>query len=149
MKRYHYVSATTLAPTAEAVKNAREIDDEDAILEQSEGIAPYVFAEKSEKLTEIARNATEIKVLEDTLSDGKTPINRVSVSAANGKIYRWRFYGAGSKSTIPAMTLTADEIAKVVVGYCTSGGKIVREEKFDATTGEVGLYRVAYLKLSE
>jgi hypothetical protein len=146
MKRYRFVSATTLAPTAEAVRKAVVIDDDLANLELSEGIAPYVF-EESAKLTEIGRKATEIKVTEDTLQDGQTPINRVSATI-NGKVYRWRFYGAGSKNTIPAMSLSAKEIEKVKVGYCKTGEEFVTEEKFDATTGEVKRAKVIYLTLS-
>ena len=145
MKRYRFVSATTLAPTADAVRKASVIDDDLKNLELSEGIAPFVF-EESAKLTEIGRKATEIKVTEDTLNDG-TPINRVSATV-NGKVYRWRFYGAGSKNTIPAVTLSAAEIAKVKVGYCKSGADWVTEEKFDATTGEVSKPKVIYLTLS-
>lgn len=146
MKRYRFVSATTLAPTADAIRKATVEDDDLSNLEASEGIAPYVF-QKSDKLTEIAHKATEIKVIEDTLADGKTPVNRVS-AIVNGKTYRWRFYGAGSKSTIPAVNLTADEIKKVAVGYCKSGDDFVTEDKFDATTGEVKRNKVIYLCLS-
>lgn len=144
INRYRRFSAAAVQPDLEKVQHATVLSDLDAIVDAQTAIGEYVFT-AVDALTKRFNKAEKIEISTFETSN-RTLLNRASVIEKGGKKVLMRCYG--TKGTeFPACELKAEEIKKIVVGFCESDGKKVTDTQFNPVTGEAREIPILYLDL--
>ena len=125
------------------IANAKTLTSINDILEASQSIGKYVFV-KNDELTEKLSQCSAMEMTLEQLPNG-TPINRASLSLADGHSLPIRVYGVNNEA-LPPKVFTADEVAEMSFGFCTSDGQTITQTK--ARNGVVVNVPVIYVNLA-
>ena len=143
MNPYRFVSPRQSQPSNEDIAKAKTLTSINDILEASQSMGKFVFA-PNEELTEKLRGCVAMEVTMETLPNG-APINRATLNTADGHSLPIRVYGTNNEA-IPPRIYSADEVADLTFGFCTSDGQTITQTK--ARGGVVVNVPVIYVNLA-
>lgn len=148
MGRYRFLNATSTAtPDTKALANAKAITDLAEIVSANRCAGEYVFTEEK-GLAPLFGKILSAEITAETRDNSDAIFNRlVAVTEKAGK-QRMRVYGKGKNEVLPAMNLTAEQIAKLTFGFCKSDDEIVTENRLNGSTGEIRKAPVIYANVA-
>lgn len=140
MGRYNFNSRRTLV-NVNGVK-AREIDDLATEMKATRLSGGFTWSD-DKALNDLLHTATAVKITVQELPNGDE-VNRFLAKMPDGSQVQGRLYGT-DKELVPERELTSEEIKKAVFGRMKDGDKFVRDEMYDAESGEKLLVKRKYL----
>lgn len=145
MNFYSYVRTNRTA-TAKDIATAKVTDNRSVIVAATLAQDKYEFVDDNTELRKAFGDIKGVNITLETLPNGNL-CNRAVILLANDKKTKpLRCYGK-KDSPMESRALTADELKKVVFGYCTSGGETLTDAILDAKTGEIVNAKRVYLNI--
>lgn len=141
MNPYKFISSR---PANVANNTNAPVADLDPILDVMEASrcerrkAPYEFVYHEGLTKDTIEHASVVQLTMGSYDDG-TSNNRIEVTYDDGTGRQFRVYGS-EKQVLPPKTFTAEEIANLKFGYCTSAGVVMTTKSRGANREIVTLY---------
>ena len=143
MNPYRFISTRPSQPSQEEIAKAKTLTSIDEILAASQSIGKYVFV-KNDELTARLSQCTAMEMTIETLPNGAS-INRATLNLDGSHTLPIRIYGTENE-VLPPKVFTADEVAELTFGFCTSDGQMITQKK--ARNGVVVDVPVIYANLA-